>query len=59
MHDDHPLPDPLGRANLNLDDEQQVIATANALCVTPQELREAVLTAGTDIAVLEEHFRSA
>lgn len=59
MHDDHPLPDPFGRAHLDLDDEEQLIATASALCVTPQELRDAVVTTGTDIAMLEEHFRSA
>jgi|GEM_PF-2162418 len=58
MQEDHSLPDPLNRAHLNLDDEQQVISTTKSLCVTPQELRDAVVTTGTDIAVLEAHFRS-
>ena len=51
-----PLPsDPM---HLNLDDEQEVIATAAAFGVTPQELRNAVVTAGTDIAELQEHFQT-
>ena len=59
MHFDKPAPnarpDPM---HLNLDDEQEVIATAKSLCVTPQELRDAVVTTGTDIADLEEHFQT-
>ena len=44
--------------HLNPDDEQEVIATAKSLNVTPKELRDAMVTTGTDIAALEEHFRS-
>ena len=44
--------------HLNLGDEQEVIAMAKAFCVTPQELRDAAATTGTDIAALEEHFQS-
>jgi len=44
--------------HLNLDDEQEVIATAKAFCVTPQELRDAAVTTGTNIAALQEHFES-
>ena len=54
MHSDKEPP--TGRPNplhLNLDDEREVIATAKAFCVTPQELRAAVATAGTDIAALQ------
>lgn len=50
-----PTPEPL---HLNLDDEQEVAATARSLFVTPLELREAVQTVGTDIAELEEHFQT-
>jgi hypothetical protein len=46
------------RMHLNLDNEQEVIATAAAFCVTPQELRDAVVTVGTDIAELQEHFQT-
>jgi len=49
---------PSDRTHLNLDDEQAVIAVAKSFCVTPQELRDAVVTTGTDIAALEEHFQS-
>lgn len=58
MHDDKRARGPSDRMHLNLDDEQEVIATAKALCVTPQELRDAVVTTGTDIAALLEHFES-
>ena len=51
-------PPPTDRKHLNLDDEQEVIATAAAFCVTPQELRSAVETVGTDIAELQEHFQT-
>jgi len=44
--------------HLNLDDDDEVVAMAASFCVTPQELREAAQTVGTDLAVLEEHFRS-
>lgn len=49
---------PSERKHLNLGDEQEVIAMAKAFCVTPQELRDAAATTGTDIAALEEHFQS-
>ena len=58
MHDDKRARGASDRMHLNLDDEQEVIATAKALCVTPQELRDAVVTTGTDIAALQEHFES-
>ncbi|MEP7296106.1 MAG: DUF3606 domain-containing protein [Burkholderiales bacterium] len=51
----HPHPPSM---HLNLDDEQEVNATASSLCVTPHELRKAVLTVGTEIAELEEHFQT-
>ena len=58
MHDDKRLPDPSDRKRLNLDDEQDVIAMSRLFRVTRQELLDAVATTGTDIAMLEEHFRS-
>jgi hypothetical protein len=58
MHDDERLPRSADPMHLNLDDEQEVIATAKAFCVTPQELRDAAVTTGTDIAALQEHFES-
>ena len=58
MHDDERVRSPSDPMHLNLDDEQEVIATAKSLCVTPQELRDAVVTTGTDIAALQEHFES-
>jgi len=58
MHDDKKPHGPSDRMHLNLDDEQDVIAMAKSFCVTPQELRDAVETTGTDIAVLEAHFRT-
>ena len=51
-------PLPPDRMHLNLDDEQEVIAMTAAFCVTPQELRDAVVTVGTDIAELREHFQT-
>ena len=58
MHDDERVRSPSDSMHLNLDDEQEVIATAKAFCVTPQELRDAAVTTGTDIAALQEHFES-
>lgn len=58
MHDDKRPPDPSDRKRLNLDDEQDVIAMSRLFRVTRQELLDAVATTGTDIAMLEEHFRS-
>jgi Protein of unknown function (DUF3606) len=58
MHDDERVGSPSDPMHLNLDDEQEVIATAKAFCVTPQELRDAAVTTGTDIAALQEHFES-
>lgn len=58
MHDEKRPRVPSDRLHLDLDDEQDVIATAKSFCVTPQELRDAVQTTGTDIGVLEEHFRT-
>ena len=58
MHDDKRVRSPSDSMHLNLDDEQEVIATAKAFCVTPQELRDAAVTTGTDIAALQEHFES-
>ena len=52
-------PPPTDRKHLNLDDEQEVIATATSFCVTPQELRDAVETVGTDLAELEKHFQAS
>ena len=58
MHDDERPRLRPDRMHLNLDDEQDVIAMAKSFCVTPQELRDAVKTTGTDICALEEHFAS-
>ena len=58
MHADERVRSPSDPMHLNLDDEQEVIATAKAFCVTPQELRDAAVTTGTDIAALQEHFES-
>ena len=58
MHDDKRPLGPSDRLHLDLDDERDVIATAKSFRVTPQELRDAVQTCGTDIGVLEEHFRT-
>ena len=58
MHDDERVRGPSDPMHLNLDNEQEVIATAKALCVTPQELRDAAVTTGTDIGALQEHFES-
>jgi len=58
MHDDALPIDRSDRMRLNLDDDREVIAMAKSFSVTPQELRDAVKTTGTDICALEEHFRS-
>lgn len=58
MNDDNPSRGRPDRMHLNLDDEEEVVAMARSFCVTPQELRDAVETTGTNIGALEAHFQS-
>jgi hypothetical protein len=55
---DKPMCGPPDRMHLNPHDEQEINAMAEALCVTPRELRDAIDTTGTDVAALQAHFQS-